>query len=95
MERNIRKFDILEPIQAFHLATVVLRLKAREEELKELFAKRGKKYREQLKNGDLNGWAMLETRRKNAEGSKSALRTSAPTGASTSLPAVPEEQDAA
>lgn len=65
MERNVRKFDILEPIQAFHLATVVLRLKAREEELKRLFAERGETYLEQLKDGDFDEWAMLETHKPN------------------------------
>ncbi|KAL4242827.1 hypothetical protein ABKN59_011533 [Abortiporus biennis] len=38
MERNVRKFDITVPIQAFHLATVIMRLKVKGDELKERVA---------------------------------------------------------
>lgn len=42
MERNIRKFDISQPIQAFHFASIVLRLKARDRELRDIFARQAK-----------------------------------------------------
>lgn len=52
MERNIHKFNIMQPIQAFHLATIVLRLKAREKELKTLFGEHGQSYLEKLARGE-------------------------------------------
>ncbi|KAF7371662.1 hypothetical protein MVEN_00022200 [Mycena venus] len=36
MERNVMKFDISSPVQAFHFATILLRLRDDQEELKEL-----------------------------------------------------------
>ena len=57
MERNARRFDISQPIQAFHLATIVLRLKARETELKELFKKRAQAFLKDLSNGKFKPWA--------------------------------------
>ncbi|KAF7790824.1 hypothetical protein EIP86_001781 [Pleurotus ostreatoroseus] len=57
LERNARRFDISQPIQAFHLATIVLRLKARETELRELFKKRAQAYLKDLSNGRFKPWA--------------------------------------
>ena len=57
MERNTRKFDISQPIQAFHLATIVLRLKAREAVLRKIFEERAKDYVKDLSNGKFKPWA--------------------------------------
>ncbi|KAF7790831.1 hypothetical protein EIP86_001788 [Pleurotus ostreatoroseus] len=60
IEHNVQKFDLLHPVQAFHLATVVLRLKAREAELKKRFEEECKAYRDKLQAGIFDRWAMPE-----------------------------------
>jgi hypothetical protein len=42
MERNVRSFDIGNPIQAFQYATFLLRLRERDRVLKKLFEEKGK-----------------------------------------------------
>ena len=57
MERNARRFDISQPIQAFHLATIVLRLKAREKKLEKIFEAHAAAYVKNLSNGEFKPWA--------------------------------------
>ena len=85
----------MQPIQAFHLATIVLRIKAREAELKKLFEVKCKDYLEKLEAGVFDKWAMPDS--KTDEEAEAALVTSPPlaatptaTGATTPLISVPE-----
>lgn len=66
LERNTRRFDITQPIQAFHLATIVMRLKARETELRETFEARAKAYVKDLSNGEFKPWAAEKLKPTNA-----------------------------
>ncbi|KAF7790836.1 hypothetical protein EIP86_001793 [Pleurotus ostreatoroseus] len=75
VERNVRKFDLLQPLQAFHLATIVLRLKARDVELKELYTKDCEDYRKKLQEGVFDKWAMPEPKEKEDELSVPATST--------------------
>ncbi|KAI0798237.1 hypothetical protein C8Q75DRAFT_741075 [Abortiporus biennis] len=57
MERNTRKFDIRQPIQAFHLATVILRLKVKADELKDRVS-HDKSILEKIFSEECKEWAM-------------------------------------
>ncbi len=89
MERNVQKFDIMQPIQAFHLATVILRLKAREEDLKTQFELFGGAYRAKLAQGVYDEWAMPPRKSRVAEASTSPP----PIPAESNLDTVHEAQD--
>jgi hypothetical protein len=47
MERNVRTFDLTNPLQAFQYATFLIRLREQDDLLKELFQKR---------RGELGEW---------------------------------------
>ena len=55
VERNVRKFDLLQPLQAFHLATIVLRLKATEADLKKRYEDDCKDHRQKPQAGGKDG----------------------------------------
>ncbi|KAJ6580198.1 hypothetical protein B0H10DRAFT_2099203 [Mycena sp. CBHHK59/15] len=64
MERNIRKFDLSSPLQAFHFATFLIRLRADQENLKNNFAQQKQIDMQTVKRwsmtsqGEHNGWPM-------------------------------------
>ncbi|KAJ6572627.1 hypothetical protein B0H10DRAFT_2106578 [Mycena sp. CBHHK59/15] len=64
MERNIRKFDLSSPLQAFHFATFLIRLRADQENLKNNFARQKKIDMQTVKRWSMtsqaehNGWPM-------------------------------------
>ncbi|KAJ3531985.1 hypothetical protein NM688_g7494 [Phlebia brevispora] len=57
MERNISKFDISNPLSAFHFATVLLRLKASDRKLKDLFKAHESDFITMLASGTYKPWA--------------------------------------
>ncbi|KAJ3524807.1 hypothetical protein NM688_g8499 [Phlebia brevispora] len=58
MERNIRKFNISSPLSAFHFASVLLRVRARDKALRALFKEHEQDFREKLADGSYVKWAM-------------------------------------
>ncbi|KAL4246725.1 hypothetical protein ABKN59_008445 [Abortiporus biennis] len=57
MERNIRKFDIRDPLQAFHLAIIIMRLKSRGDELKQKVLE-DESIQEKFFSSECQQWAM-------------------------------------
>ncbi|KAI0798184.1 hypothetical protein C8Q75DRAFT_38575 [Abortiporus biennis] len=57
MERNIRKFDIKGPLQAFHLAIIIMRLKSRGDELKQKVLE-DESIQEKIFSSECQQWAM-------------------------------------
>ncbi|KAJ3554604.1 hypothetical protein NM688_g3022 [Phlebia brevispora] len=58
MEQNIRKFDISNPLSAFHFASVLIRLRARDKILKEMFKEHEEELIMKLAKRDGLQWAM-------------------------------------
>ncbi|KAJ6543484.1 hypothetical protein B0H10DRAFT_1374321 [Mycena sp. CBHHK59/15] len=62
MERNIRKFDLSSPLQAFHFATFLIRLRADQENLKNTFTQQKNLDIQEIKQWSMtlqaehNGW---------------------------------------
>ncbi|KAJ3554947.1 hypothetical protein NM688_g2843 [Phlebia brevispora] len=66
MERNIRKFDISSPLSAFHFASVLLRVRARDRQLRALFKEHEDEFREKLASGNYVKWVMPQRKPKPA-----------------------------
>ncbi|KAF7797814.1 hypothetical protein EIP86_009020 [Pleurotus ostreatoroseus] len=58
MERGVRHFDLSDPLQAFHFATVVVRVKAQDEELRKQFDARKEDLELQLSTETYEAWAI-------------------------------------
>ena len=56
MERNIRTFDLSSPLQAFHFATFLVRLRARSKDVQELFREQQASLMTKVKKGELKKW---------------------------------------
>lgn len=88
----MQKFNILQPIQAYHLVTVVLRLKDRDAKLKELFANQhAQSFQDMLLKGEFQQWAMPEKRTRKTAAATSPPAVSTPARTGTPLTAVPED----
>ncbi|TFY81965.1 hypothetical protein EWM64_g2041, partial [Hericium alpestre] len=86
LERNIRKFDLGNPLQAFVFAVFLLRLKDLEEDLKKRFETCREKLAADLANGTHKDWAMPE--KDKSQNTETASNAAA-------LPRVDEEADEA
>lgn len=58
---NIKTYNIADPFDAFQFALFLMRLKSREAELRELFAKQEEKVKEALRDGSWAQWSMSDT----------------------------------
>jgi hypothetical protein len=56
MERNTRTFDLSSPLQAFHFATFLVRLKTRSEAVRQLFTKKQTELIAKAKKGEFERW---------------------------------------
>jgi hypothetical protein len=56
MERNIRTFDLSSPLQAFHFATFLVRLRAHSKDVQALFRKQQAGLIAKVKNKELERW---------------------------------------
>ena len=56
MERNIRTFDLSSPLQAFHFATFLIRLRAHSKDVQDLFRKQQAGLITKVKNKGLDKW---------------------------------------
>ena len=86
----MQKFNILQPIQAYHLVTVVLRLKDRDAKLKELFDRHAQSFQDMLLKGEFHQWAMPEKRTRKTAAATSPPAVSTPARTGTPLAAVHE-----
>ncbi|KAJ3556116.1 hypothetical protein NM688_g2200 [Phlebia brevispora] len=93
MERNIRKFDISNPLSAFHFASILLRLRARDRELRTLFKKYEKDLLEKLTNGDWAKWAMEDRVNRQSQASTSGGTPVVASGQKTPLAVLPEDDE--
>ncbi|KAH7905544.1 hypothetical protein BJ138DRAFT_1228738 [Hygrophoropsis aurantiaca] len=57
MERNVRSYNICDPLQAFHFVTVILRLRRHGKELQTLFKKKKANLLTKLQNESLTCWS--------------------------------------
>lgn len=58
MERNVRSFNILDPLQAFQFATFLLRLKSQDVKIERLFDDHKDTFVDALVGGTCNKWTM-------------------------------------
>ncbi|KAJ3554603.1 hypothetical protein NM688_g3020 [Phlebia brevispora] len=93
MERNIRKFDISNPLSAFHFASILLRLRARDRELSALFREHEKGLLEKLSNGDWEKWAMEDRVNRQSQASTSSGTPVVASGQKTPLAVLPEDDE--
>ncbi|TFY81689.1 hypothetical protein EWM64_g2320 [Hericium alpestre] len=74
LERNIRKFDLANPIQAVMFAFFLLRLKDCEEDLKKRFETCQKQLAADLSKGTYKDWAMPETKKTYTKSTETSSR---------------------